>query len=155
MPGAEGSVAGLTGVSGAIIALGRCGLGALRAAAFLRGADFRAVFFFAAFFFGADFRPAFRATFFPATFFRETFLRETFLRETFLRAVFLRVTLALDFTRAFLDFAAFLPARFFVAFFAAMFHPLLDRCACKRESRIAGIQNSPVTFGKPDSRPQR
>jgi hypothetical protein len=44
------------------------------------------------------------------------------LRAAFLRAVFLRVTFAFDFTRAFLDFAAFFPARFF-AFLAAIFAP--------------------------------
>lgn len=65
-------------------------------------AFFLATFFFAAFFLGAALRADFRAVFLAA---------------------FLRVIFDLVLTRAFLDFAAFLPARFFVAFLAAIAIP--------------------------------
>jgi hypothetical protein len=94
--------------------------GFLRFATFL-GADLRVTFF--ATFFRAVF---FFAVFFPADFFA-VFLRADFfaadLRVTF-RATFFRAIFVLDFTRAFLDLAAFFAERFFFdAFFAAIFMP--------------------------------
>ena len=88
------------------------GFGALVTAGFAAGA-----FRFAALF-GADLRATFFATFLRAVFFFAADLRVTF-RATFLRAIF-----DFDFTRAFLDFAAFFAERFFLdAFFAAIFMP--------------------------------
>jgi hypothetical protein len=77
--------------------------------------------------FGAVLRATFFATFLRAVFFLADFFTDFFfaadLRVTF-RATFLRAILAFDFTRTFLDFAAFFAERFFFdAFFAAIVMP--------------------------------
>jgi hypothetical protein len=102
------------------------GFGALVMTGFATGRLVAGAFGFATLL-GAVLRATFFATFLRAVFFLADFFTDFFfaadLRVTF-RATFLRAIFAFDFTRAFLDFAAFFAERFFFdAFFAAIVMP--------------------------------
>jgi hypothetical protein len=120
------TAAGVGDALGAVAGAATAGRGAAFGFAGRGAAAFLAVFFL-----GADFFAAFFAVFFLAAFlFVE---RRAVLRRADFLATFLRVTFDLLLTRAFLDFAAFLFARFLDAFFAAIVSPLpLDRCVFER-----------------------
>jgi hypothetical protein len=120
-----GVIVGTVGALGAgaakTLGAAGAGFGALVTTGFAAGA-----FRFAALF-GADLRATFFATFLRAVFFFAARFTDFFfaadLRVAF-RATFLRAIFTFDFTRAFLDFAAFFAERFFLdAFFAAIFTP--------------------------------